>query len=74
MDHTFRWQKSSFSDGGNGNTCVEVAATPAAVHLRESDAPGDELVTGVAPLAYLIRGLKAGAGVSARGCRGATPR
>ncbi|MEU3613912.1 DUF397 domain-containing protein [Streptomyces sp. NPDC006872] len=27
MDHTLRWQKSTFSDGGNGNTCVELAAS-----------------------------------------------
>lgn len=28
MSHTLHWQKSSFSDGGEGNTCVEVAASP----------------------------------------------
>ncbi|SER42484.1 protein of unknown function [Streptomyces sp. yr375] len=27
MDHTLRWQKSTFSDGGEGNTCVELAVS-----------------------------------------------
>ncbi|WP_230195499.1 DUF397 domain-containing protein [Streptomyces coriariae] len=27
MDHTLRWQKSSFSDGGEGNTCIELAVS-----------------------------------------------
>ncbi|WP_143674501.1 DUF397 domain-containing protein, partial [Streptomyces caniscabiei] len=25
MNHTARWQKSTFSDGGEGDTCVEIA-------------------------------------------------
>jgi hypothetical protein len=60
MDHTRRWQKSTFSDGGDGNTCVELAATPTTLHLRESDTPDAELTTTTAPLAHLIRGVKAG--------------
>ncbi|MFJ1975020.1 DUF397 domain-containing protein [Streptomyces sp. NPDC087903] len=68
------WQKSTFSDGGDGNTCVEVAATPTAVHLRESDTPAVELTTGTTPLAHLIRGLKSGSAVRVRVCPGATPR
>ncbi|MER5200199.1 DUF397 domain-containing protein [Streptomyces sp. NPDC002755] len=27
MNHTLRWQKSTFSDGGEGDTCVELAAS-----------------------------------------------
>ncbi|OQR65888.1 hypothetical protein B6E66_00780 [Streptomyces maremycinicus] len=27
MDHTLRWQKSLFSDGGEGNTCIELAVS-----------------------------------------------
>ncbi|WP_329218081.1 DUF397 domain-containing protein [Streptomyces sp. NBC_01485] len=27
MDHTLRWQKSTFSDGGEGNTCIELAVS-----------------------------------------------
>ncbi|WP_159015208.1 DUF397 domain-containing protein, partial [Streptomyces europaeiscabiei] len=33
------WQRSTFSGGGEGNTCVELAAAPGEIHLRESDAP-----------------------------------
>jgi Domain of unknown function (DUF397) len=60
MDHTLRWQKSTFSGGGEGNTCVELAVTPTTLHLRESDTPGTELTTTTAPLTHLIRGVKAG--------------
>ncbi|MFQ6855865.1 DUF397 domain-containing protein [Streptomyces sp. 35M1] len=31
-----RWFKSSYSDSSNGSECVEVAATPDAVHVRDS--------------------------------------
>ncbi|MEV0414002.1 DUF397 domain-containing protein [Streptomyces sp. NPDC050448] len=30
------WFKSSYSDSSNGNDCVEVATTPAAVLVRDS--------------------------------------
>ncbi|MEV2192780.1 DUF397 domain-containing protein [Streptomyces phaeochromogenes] len=55
MDTTLCRQKSTFSDGGDGNTCVEVAASPGILHLRESDNPDTELTTATAPLAHLIR-------------------
>ncbi|MEW1832210.1 DUF397 domain-containing protein [Streptomyces sp. NPDC088196] len=60
MTHALHWQKSTFSGGGEGNTCVELAATRAAFHLRESDSPDTELTTTTAPLAHLIRGVKSG--------------
>jgi hypothetical protein len=60
MAQAVQWQKSSFSEGGDGNTCVELAATPTTLHLRESDTPDTELTTTTAPLANLIRGVKAG--------------
>ena len=31
----FTWHRSSYS-GGNGGECVEVAVTPATVHIRDS--------------------------------------
>ncbi|MFE5599348.1 DUF397 domain-containing protein [Streptomyces coelicoflavus] len=31
-----RWFKSSYSDSSNGNDCIEVAPTPATVHVRDS--------------------------------------
>jgi hypothetical protein len=58
MTQARHWQKSTFSDGSDGDTCVELAATPTALHLRESDTPDTELTTTVAPLAHLIRGIK----------------
>ena len=30
------WFKSSYSDGNEGDSCVEVAATPGTVHVRDS--------------------------------------
>ncbi|MFG3346973.1 DUF397 domain-containing protein [Streptomyces sp. NPDC048018] len=43
-DVALKWRKSSYSDSGNGNDCVEVATTPRAVHVRDSkDAGGPHL-------------------------------
>ncbi|MEW2137198.1 DUF397 domain-containing protein [Streptomyces sp. NPDC005409] len=37
MDHPeLDWFKSSYSDGSEGDSCVEVATAPAAVHVRDS--------------------------------------
>ncbi|MCX4916814.1 DUF397 domain-containing protein [Streptomyces sp. NPDC005381] len=30
------WSKSSYSDGPDGNSCIEVATTPGTVHVRDS--------------------------------------
>jgi hypothetical protein len=60
MSHALHWQKSTFSDGGEGNTCVELAATPTTLHLRESDTPNTQLTTTTAPLTHLIHGIKSG--------------
>ncbi|MFG3253751.1 DUF397 domain-containing protein [Streptomyces sp. NPDC048172] len=49
------WQKSSFSGGGDGNTCVELARTGNQLQLRESEAPD----TVLAPSAYALSGLLA---------------
>lgn len=53
------WQKSSFSGSGDGNTCVELAATGPQIHLRESDTPTKELRTTPNALSHLLRTLKA---------------
>ncbi|MEU9390446.1 DUF397 domain-containing protein [Streptomyces sp. NPDC048324] len=34
-----RWFKSSYSDSSEPGDCVEVAVTPATVHIRDSKAP-----------------------------------
>ncbi|WP_217251476.1 DUF397 domain-containing protein [Streptomyces sp. AC602_WCS936] len=39
-DSTLAWFKSSYSSSGDGNSCVEVAATPSAVHVRDSKSVG----------------------------------
>lgn len=30
------WFKSSYSDGPDGNSCVELAVTPSTIHVRDS--------------------------------------
>ncbi|MGW1030482.1 DUF397 domain-containing protein [Streptomyces sp. NPDC002577] len=61
MTHALHWQKSSFSEGGDGNTCVELAATePRLIYIRESDTPATRLTTTPAPLAHLLLGIKSG--------------
>lgn len=39
MTDTLRWRKSSFSGGGDGNTCVEIASLPARIAIRDSKRP-----------------------------------
>jgi hypothetical protein len=51
----------SFSGGGDGNTCVELAIHPDALHLRESDTPSIALVTTPTPLSHLLHGIRSGA-------------
>ena len=33
------WRKSTYSDGGDGNTCVEIAAMPTHISIRDSKTP-----------------------------------
>ena len=40
-----RWRKSSFSGGGEGNDCVEIAPLHARVAIRDSKAPADTTLT-----------------------------
>lgn len=60
MDHASNWQKSTFSGGGEGDTCVEVAASPHDIHLRESDTPTTVIATTRAPLAHLLHAISDG--------------
>ncbi|MCW2871443.1 MAG: hypothetical protein JWL99_2763 [Streptomyces oryziradicis] len=55
------WRKSSYSGQGDGASCIELAATPAAgtIRLRESDDPGVIVTTTPAPLKALLLGIKA---------------
>jgi Domain of unknown function (DUF397) len=54
------WQKSSFSGGGDGNTCLEVAATDDSFMVRESDDPNAVLTTTSASLAQLLQAVRRG--------------
>ncbi|MBO7939294.1 DUF397 domain-containing protein [Streptomyces sp. S9] len=60
MNQTLRWQKSTFSDGGEGDTCVELAVSPTTLHLRESDTPGTVLTTTPSALVGLLKGIRTG--------------
>ncbi|PSM44069.1 hypothetical protein C6Y14_06810 [Streptomyces dioscori] len=54
-----RWRKSSYSGGGEGNDCVEVAATPTRILVRDSKMPTEatlSLPTGV--FALFLEALK----------------
>ncbi|MFE7231270.1 DUF397 domain-containing protein [Streptomyces sp. NPDC001231] len=39
MEQVIRWRKSSFSGGGDGNTCVEIANLHNRTAVRDSKAP-----------------------------------
>ncbi|MFF3258722.1 DUF397 domain-containing protein [Streptomyces sp. NPDC002932] len=58
MNTGIRWQKSSFS--GGGEQCVEVARDAEQILMRESDDPGAVTTTSRAKFAAFIKGVKAG--------------
>ncbi|MEU8698702.1 DUF397 domain-containing protein [Streptomyces sp. NPDC048680] len=58
MNTEIRWQKSSFS--GGGEQCVEVAQAAEQILMRESDDPGAVTTTSRAKFAAFIKGVKAG--------------
>ena len=55
MHPILQWQKSSFSGGGSGEDCLEIAAAPTTLHLRESDRPATILSPTPGALHALIR-------------------
>lgn len=46
-----RWFKSSYSDSSEPGDCVEVATTPATIHIRDSKTPETNHLT-VAPTTW----------------------
>ncbi|MFF4606156.1 DUF397 domain-containing protein [Streptomyces sp. NPDC001339] len=58
--HDLEWQKSSFSNGGNPDNCIELAPTDGAILMRESDDPNVIVTTTPAKLRAFIQGVKAG--------------
>ncbi|MFJ8104213.1 DUF397 domain-containing protein [Streptomyces sp. NPDC096132] len=60
MDTSGKWQKSSYSGPGDGDSCLELASTPSTLHLRESDDPTTVLTTTLIALANLLEGIRTG--------------
>ncbi|MGW4271117.1 DUF397 domain-containing protein [Streptomyces seoulensis] len=55
------WRKSSYSGGGEGNDCVEIAESPAHIAVRDSKAPARATLTFPAPgFTAFLEGMKAG--------------
>ncbi|WP_324783320.1 DUF397 domain-containing protein [Streptomyces sp. H51] len=53
----YRWQKSSYCQ--EGDACVHISATPAAIHLTDRAAPPRPvLTTSPAAFAALLRAVK----------------
>ncbi len=59
MARVMKWQKSSFSGGGEGANCLELAAADGKIWFRESDAPADVIAATPAALRALLRTVKA---------------
>jgi hypothetical protein len=54
------WRKSSYSEGGDGNTCVEIAPIHTHVAIRDSKAPCQGTLTvPVGAFTALVRSLRA---------------
>ncbi|MGW2486757.1 DUF397 domain-containing protein [Streptomyces sp. NPDC001606] len=53
------WRKSSYSGGGDGNNCVEIAPTPTHISIRDSKNPaGNTLTVPAGSFALFIEALK----------------
>ncbi|MEU6350002.1 DUF397 domain-containing protein [Streptomyces sp. NPDC047072] len=53
------WRKSSYSGGGDGNACVEVAHLHSRIAVRDSKAPAKAtLVFPAAPFTTFLESLK----------------
>ncbi|MFJ9155089.1 DUF397 domain-containing protein [Streptomyces sp. NPDC102270] len=44
------WRKSTYSDGGEGDTCVEIAPLPTRIAVRDSKAPARATLSFPAPV------------------------
>lgn len=54
------WRKSSYSEGGDGNECVEIATTPTRTAVRDSKDPSARTLTFPAgAFAGFVEGIKA---------------
>ncbi|MEV7147633.1 MULTISPECIES: DUF397 domain-containing protein [unclassified Streptomyces] len=62
MTAPIRWKKSSYSGGGEGNDCVEVAGQDAHISIRDSKAPTATLTFPSASFAVFLDALKGSPG------------
>ncbi|WP_328872800.1 DUF397 domain-containing protein [Streptomyces sp. NBC_00287] len=54
------WRKSTYSDGGDGDMCVEIATLPTRIAIRDSKAPTRATLSFPTPaFTALIEHLKA---------------
>ncbi|MER6619576.1 DUF397 domain-containing protein [Streptomyces sp. NPDC000931] len=54
-----KWRKSSHSGPGDGNECVEIAASPTRIAVRDSKAPAEATLTfPTAAFTRFLEGLK----------------
>ncbi|MFI7350554.1 DUF397 domain-containing protein [Streptomyces sp. NPDC049936] len=59
MTGPINWRKSSYSEGGDGNTCVEIAPLRSRVAIRDSKNPTHGTLTiPLASFTALVRSLK----------------
>ncbi|WP_369224048.1 DUF397 domain-containing protein [Streptomyces sp. R39] len=57
------WRKSSYSGGGDGDACVEVAVLPTRIAVRDSKAPTRAALTfTVSTFVALVEHIKAASG------------
>ncbi|MCZ4511131.1 DUF397 domain-containing protein [Streptomyces sp. ActVer] len=53
------WRKSSYSDGDDGNDCVEIATSPTHIAIRDSKTPAARTLTfptgAFAPFLYSLK-------------------
>ncbi|MCX4857318.1 DUF397 domain-containing protein [Streptomyces canus] len=45
MTTSDNWRRSSYSGGGDGNNCVEIATRPTCIAIRDSKAPARATLT-----------------------------
>jgi Domain of unknown function (DUF397) len=56
------WRKSSYSGGGDGNNCVEIANSPTHIAIRDSKAPARATLSfPVGAFTTFVDALKSGA-------------
>ncbi|MBP2326279.1 hypothetical protein JOF56_006664 [Kibdelosporangium banguiense] len=54
------WRKSSYSSGGGGGACVELASAPLSTAVRDSKSPSSGVLTfPAAPWATFLTALRA---------------